>query len=660
MLVDINSDRPQFSVGDLVVHPTWNTGRITEITKEPEVRIFIEFSNGFRHDMSMEMATKALTRPALNGLTAQVILNPGIVKEWEHSAPFKLIAAALVDLGKPSKPREIQGKIENLLTTKWENWWKKVQPALKKSSYFKALKNGTYELLVNLDQIPSEPLPAQEKKREIRLTKTQTLALAKEVQAGLVVFDNTGGALTKKKIAVELIRQLSDDPQSHDVIDLIIRGQARSAGILLDEIARKGNAAIAGFSLDALIKYNIELSISALSTNAKGIEEHFNAELNLLRDFLKYSLSRQIIEPSDMTQAAQTLTKLALTLQTHENLVWQIKATDTLVHSLSTLALVEPMTIPEVGTVLGNAHHIEPSVEIATRLISTLIPGQRNSIMVKIIAAAMPCSPEFADNLIRKLRPKDDQLRWWIENVHLFYSQNANSSISTILEMLGNRINAIERDEYIALLANILMISPSIVLPAVTKEIVASWGRNIDLTSPESKGDGIEKLFAIVIQSQLVKQVNDWNKTKEKLESRVIEMQNANNLLAETVGRLESQLSELKANFHLPEKLVEYRSKREILERLGKLFQELFETNDKNNNSTTRWALNQIETILILNKATMFGNVGLQVRFDPSQHELVQSLANGNNLLKIVTPGFTYKDPAGNETILVRARVSDR
>ena len=98
-----------------------------------------------------------------DGLQAMLRTRPEEVISWVENAPLRLIGAALADMQGAGKAGDLQHRLERPVLertdVRWQTWWKKVQPTLKESRFFRYNKQ-IYSLApsVRADSIPLEPV----------------------------------------------------------------------------------------------------------------------------------------------------------------------------------------------------------------------------------------------------------------------------------------------------------------------------------------------------------------------------------------------------------------------------------------------------------------------------------------------------------------------
>jgi hypothetical protein len=656
-----SSNQPYFSIGDIVSHFTWGPGQIIGISQD---KVTIKFKNDLPHEMNLDLASKALVKLSKDGLIGKLSLNPEALSDLEKTNPLKLVAFALIDLNRNGKPRDIQIKIEGngLITSKWESWWKKVQPALSKSPYFKPLPNGTYELLVSPEEIPEMVITNPVKKKEAKLTKQQILELSAKVKTKETNFEDIEGSQAKHHVAHELIKLKGDEPQTNELFSLIIRGSARSVGILFQELTKKGRIQDIEFQLSSLIDHVTELS-TLCGTDQKGINEHLNAKLNVLRDSIDIALSRDSTKQLNTAKLTFKLTDLILQLTVTDNSNWRSKAIDTIIQIISTLIVNESANLTVfTKKLISSQKDIQLSLDVAKRLVVASPCELKSKTMSQLVAVSLGINPEFSDAFVQNIISKEFQVQWWIDNISdiLRSNDSGKSSIHVILGKIAPRMDDQTIGSYLQLIAIILGLSPTKLLPA-TQDLVIRWARNTPLIPIENQEMKVVNFISLSIQERLMKQQDQWIQTKASLEKDLQDKQNDINGLNETINRMEDTVSELKANYHTPEKWVEYRAKKEILQRLGILYQEISTLLDKEqNNAGLKWISHEVETTMLMNGASLFGDVNSSVVFDPSIHEFIRGTETSDKQVRIRHAGFLWKDPTGNPIVLLRTKVSSQ
>ena len=87
---------------------------------------------------SREDARKSRRRLRDGGLEMMLLMSPEETMRWVEEAPLRLVAAAVVDVGRRTKTGDLRERLCPAVISRdsWDRWWKRVQPALKDSPQF--------------------------------------------------------------------------------------------------------------------------------------------------------------------------------------------------------------------------------------------------------------------------------------------------------------------------------------------------------------------------------------------------------------------------------------------------------------------------------------------------------------------------------------------
>jgi len=165
-----------------VYHREWGVGRIIAIEADGQ-SLLVQFRNRPEHRMLRERALQSLDKLPNNGLEATLWTNPEAAYSWVRNAPLRLVAAALADARGAVKPKYLQTRLQQraLRDVNWSTWWKRIQPLVKQSPYFR-VKNGLYTLVGNASDVPEEMPPARSRRVAVggQRPKKRKLASPKE------------------------------------------------------------------------------------------------------------------------------------------------------------------------------------------------------------------------------------------------------------------------------------------------------------------------------------------------------------------------------------------------------------------------------------------------------------------------------------------------
>lgn len=668
-------DQPPLVSGDIIIHRSWGIGRIDEITSGPERRVILKFNDGTLREMSLKLAMSGLKKLPVDGLSAEVSKNREALLSWEKDAPLKLVGLALRDLSGTGKAGDIRHKLEGykLLSGKWETWWKRVQPVLKQSPAFRAWPDGLYELVVSPDQIAAAPAHAISRKKEPCLSRPELLELLSKVERGEIKFEDVAGSKTRHVIARELSKRTAKYPQVEQIIISSLHGPVVPARIMLVEYVKKADIENQMKMLVALLDHIIALMYSQDLKDTKGVPEQIVAKLNLFRETLTDILSRR---DSDFTMEglldlAKRLLDEAVQLADSEPSVWRRQVVDTMTQSLGRIAIVQMDNLITIGRNLAIKQAGLNARESVAECVIRTVPVEKRNVAIKYLLAgtfSFSTSTDLTDRLIQSLLPREHYIEWLADNVRdiaQLAGSDTSAAMNNLLERIGLRISPENVESYIRLVMAIALLPTrsGSAIPEIGSKRISEWAKLVDLESVASYQSGRSVLSPIIIaiKSRVKKEQDGWEQVEESMKSENNSLRDKIMEYTQTVSRLESVIGELKSGYRMPEKWTEYRAKKDILEKLGILYQEIIALWQKQKDiAGLKWITQQIETILIRNGASVFGDINRIVMFNPSQYEFISGSGTSEKEVRVLYPGFMWKDPASNSIVLVRAKVGQR
>lgn len=144
----------ELRLNTFVRHTEWGTGHIVAFEGDGQW-VLVDFHGRPKHRMKRDIALRSLSTLPDNGLEASLWNSPDTIRIWVKKMPLRLVAAALADAGGTAKAKDLQSLIEQYLDTKWNTWWKRVQPLVKQSPHFQ-MKEGSYFMLGNPSDVSEE------------------------------------------------------------------------------------------------------------------------------------------------------------------------------------------------------------------------------------------------------------------------------------------------------------------------------------------------------------------------------------------------------------------------------------------------------------------------------------------------------------------------
>jgi len=661
-----------FEPGDVVFQASRGiTGCVVEITGGLEPRVLVQFGDSPLREMSVGVATTALTKLHPFGLRAQAIKKRDALVACEKDNPLKLIALALVDLGGTAKVSAIRKEIENtrLLSTRWETWWKRVQPVLKQSSHFRRTVDGSYQLLTDPDRVREVSLPRVARKEAGVLSRSQVLQLIQTAETEGLSLDDVHGSRAKHLVARELVKRSSGVPQLKRVLLSSIDGTVVSARIVLDEYIKKEDKQSILDALIALLEHVSDL-LSSSDGRQTSAAQHVNAKIRLFQDKLALTISRlgANLEVTDMLSLNSRLLVLATQLVHSQAGGRRTEACSGIMQSIATVAAVWPhvlnATVPELA---GN--HVNPDLcaRVAKGILDAIPASDIDDALRRLLVGALVLPVDYSDSLVQNLLRRDRRLQWLAESLgdilHVA-GPDSCSTINALIDRIGAGIRDAEEAGFVKLAMAVALKSPavSVSLSQSVRARISAWSSNTcleerdDTTADE---EAVLRPIKIAIEARVVREKKSWEEARGSLLSEIADLQARNAESEETVNRLQGVIDDLKSGYHMPEKWVEYRARKHVLERLGVLYQEIHSIRqEKQRVQEMDHILRQIETILAKSGVSLLGREGTTVLFNPAQYEFIRGTETSEEKVRVRCPGFIWRDPANNSVVLVRARVS--
>ena len=92
----------------VVSHRRLGPGQIVDVDDN---QVMVDFVSDSGYLMSRDEAMKSLHRLRDEGLEARLVLAPEETRRWVEDSPLRLVAAALVDVGRRTKTKDIREKL---------------------------------------------------------------------------------------------------------------------------------------------------------------------------------------------------------------------------------------------------------------------------------------------------------------------------------------------------------------------------------------------------------------------------------------------------------------------------------------------------------------------------------------------------------------------
>lgn len=153
--MELSELQPDTFVG----HRDLGIGRITGLDGS---QVIVDFYSSPDQRLTIGPTLRRMNHLPKGGLGASFYLKTCEVLSWVEDKPLRLVGATLTDLGGSGKVSDLKSNLETILLlsdAKWSEWWKVVEPNLKKSRYFQ-VDGRTYSIADGCQgaNIPVEPL----------------------------------------------------------------------------------------------------------------------------------------------------------------------------------------------------------------------------------------------------------------------------------------------------------------------------------------------------------------------------------------------------------------------------------------------------------------------------------------------------------------------
>ena len=95
-------------VETVVSHRQLGPGQIVDVDNG---QVMVDFASDPGRLMSRDKAMKSLSRLRSKGLEARLVLAPEETRRWVEESPLRLVAAAIVDVGRRTKTSDLKDKL---------------------------------------------------------------------------------------------------------------------------------------------------------------------------------------------------------------------------------------------------------------------------------------------------------------------------------------------------------------------------------------------------------------------------------------------------------------------------------------------------------------------------------------------------------------------
>jgi len=662
-----------FLAGDIVSHRDWGVGYVVKVGSGPQTDIIVDFPGKPGHQMSSQLAKNTLSKLPADGLESLLLRDRDKVAQWSQSAPLKLIGAVLADFGKEAKPAALRTRLEGrLLSVKWESWWKRVQPVIKQSPYFRVRYDGSYMLASPVEQIPESPLPPSPKKsKPAKISSAQAQQLASRLEVGEIGFEGLKGAKTLRLVAREIVQRSVASSSAHSALIKALAGPVLPVRVILDECSKLEQPQEL---IEALVEYvsHIQVLVATVaSEKGKKVSGPILSKLRLLEDATRRLATYQQLEEDPLLIATfvKVLLQLALMLWRKEMSGWRSQSLGYISNAVAILAGKQSEVFAIAGEHLARDENSTfGRVAIAESLLAKVAAKVRPEAVDRFLMGSLSVPSEFTEGCFLHNVKKEQQLLWVssaLPQVLLSCNTSAIDALARLLLRIEPRLEPQELKTYLELVIVVASMSPKTqaILNSVIKDRLKERLDSIELeisdlttwAKPNTVLDAVEGAWC----ARLAEERQKARDVRASLESEVKGLQQALETTRAKSARLEEMVAQLKSSYRLPEHWASFQGKKGILESLVVLYQEAFLARNVDA-KTAGWMLQRLQNLLQKEGVSSFGQVESHTNFAPALHEFIPGFEGAGKEVQIKCPGFEWNDPAGNEIILARAKVIRR
>ena len=657
--------------GSLVSHRNFGVGEVSSLTEDH--RVLVTFSETGDQTFGALMAKNELAIVPGGGLKERQYYNSESLNELARTSPLRLLALVLTDLGREGKHKTLKGLLENsnLISTPWSAWWKMVRGMAQESKSFEVKKDGSVLLVVESDQVESEPLrkpgPIQAKIKEPKATVGQ---IVNEFKNCSVSIDSTPVRVLRKAIR-ELVTE--DDFQfvhEMDPGDWLLSIPATRG--ILDELSR---AAKPNYWFKILLHLvdglKLHLETEEIASDKSTNRKWFESRARLVETVMRKPPSASIVSDPELAERIVfEIVSLISKIDRIPSVLWTVDSRKALVNSL----VVGVEEDSEYATLLGRGlSHLPDSVPKLSRIaiLDSLLVGLNDDLRDSSLRKLWAQSPEIAiESGWRYLSKKlsDEELIDFIIRESSFTdSQNHRGVLSALAEYtirlskkhLENRLPMLVKSQ----------ISLALQSDGLTQQFRDHLTQNLirSLRRDQGPESGQELTYVLDVLGGVIDSfTNESDQQYEaKLKVREAEIsQLEKDLYLSVVERekADSLADDIRSSFRVPETWAKSQGELKVLEEIANYYQELTISVHEVTEGSNLWAtLKQLEAILAKFEVKTIGEVGMTENFDSKTHLSTAGQVLPGSKVSLLCPGFYRVDRqlSDNRVVLAKAFVKE-
>ena len=666
--MDRGEVRPPFSPGEPVSHTSWGVGRVIDTSVDASADIIVEFlSLQDTRRMTQELAHRALKRLPPNGLEAKLIYEPERIKKWSREAPLKLVAIALVDLGRPARPSDLQSKLarQDILDMKWTAWWKRVQPILKQSPYFRIRYDGTYELQVSADEIPESPITSTPKRpKATPMSKASLDEAVRQIESGELKLDAVNGADNMRLLVQNIIQRGLESQQAGQIISKAMSGPTPSARVILDELLRSDHIDDAVEAINGLINHCLSIVDATPNEEEKRGMDQLAPKTRLTKDVVSRLLKHNRDMVLDkLNSFVPSLLELSVAINNRGLSAWASESLGNVCSALGVLAQHYAEVIQLTGQYLcAQEGNLVSKVQVVSKIVSQVPLELQPSMTTNLLLITLNSRADVVEACLSRLVDSSDRINILSTLAsHALVPRDVHQ-VSVIARLLTTKSNSDltpqEHRQRLLLALACASVNPEIeriVNPLIREDLTAVL---TDTVLEEMDGSILDSI-AFVLNEFLRREKQESERVRLELESEIARIHSSLQQSLREKSRLQDLSQKLEANYRLPQQWAIFRGRQEAIRDMGNLYQETFlaQSSTGINNLAASWIITRVESLLQRYGVVKFGRVSRDQSYDPARHEYLSGYEGTGGIVRLVCPGFEWRDPAGNMVVLTRAKV---
>ena len=542
---------------------------------------------------------------------------PESMESWHSEAPARLVAWALRSLGGEGKAGEIKQKLAGQFVpaAEWTRWWKRVQPAVKKSSRFTVKKNNSISFYGSVTAVPAEPLSSLSNSHATSRTRRKAPTKADWRRWFLARSALPCPGTYPTNLAIAVIRDL----KPRDDVNLVLEKTFWSAGTFLASAGSSERSA-AGW-MEALSRMVLKCAGDQGMGPANAWARPLGATLGRLANVARYSedslawLLRVYGLGSGLSRWRREFSAgMWAALREHGDPQHLLRASSS---GWQRIQLAEDFVIAAFNTFRPAPRHSE-----LDRLLDALSPGDRAEVLLRLMVQGT-----LGES------PRPGTLNY-IAN-----SRHASASFGT-----GSRL------ELLTAASLLLSEGDSAALAEASSQI----GKMMSGGSDESANPVWDSLLSNARQEVEILQT----RLAEELETQRLSFERILDQKQQDLDGLSAQNRTFRALMESGREESRFEIRKDMLLEVGDIMQRVHRC-DKSPADRLEEVRARLTVVLNEGGASPLGTAGEMVPFDPGLHHSADAISTGA-IVRLLAPGVITKNEAGVGRVLLKASVTNK